>query len=775
MLSEKERKKVLVQFNQTDASYPRQATVISLFEDQVDRRPAAVAVEIQSRRLTYVVLEHLAEAIAGKLKACQAGRETIVALYMQPSLTMIASILGVIKAGAAYLPIDPDYPADRVRYMLENSGTRLVLTATGRPLPVGISCTIIRASEVVKQALQDFRAGMRLKRSPRQNQPQDLLYIIYTSGSTGRPKGVMIEHRNVVRLLFNDRSPFDFDADDVWTMFHSYCFDFSVWEMYGALLNGGKLILVPKMIARDPARFRRLLVDQHVTILNQTPAAFYNLIEYEMTQADHGLHLRMVIFGGDALKPPLLRPFRQAYSDVRLINMYGITETTVHVTYIELNDMDLQNSISNVGRPIPTMRVYILDKNLNPVPIGTPGEIFVSGDGVGRGYLNNPELTQARFIPNPYEPGQIMYRSGDLGRFFPLGDIEYLGRIDQQVKIRGHRIELGEIETALLEYGKIRTARVLTTENNQGNRQLIAYYVPEAPLPLAEVRQYLARQLPEYMVPAYLIALDQIPLNSNGKIAREKLPQPNQAERTDLPSAEPESDLEKQIARAFGDVLGRTQISLDDDFFRLGGDSLSAARLVAALNDAVTFADLYTAPTVRELAERMQNREVRSHTRDEWLVLNRNPAANIHLIVFPFAGGSPASFIRLSSHLAALRPEMAMYAINLPAERQPQTMLAERLAAIIQADLQGDLYFSSHCAGASLAVQTALQLERQGHSVKGLLIGASLSALPADLVRNEAGTLNPWFGLRRNLNRFLANPWRRLNDQALLRVLRDWD
>lgn len=768
MLSEKERFKVLKQFNQTEAEYPRQQTVTSLFELQVDRSPHAVALELGSRTYTYDTLDQLAERIARELRQNGVRREAIVALYMHPSLTMIASILGVLKAGAAYLPIDPEYPVDRVYYMLENSKAKVLLKGTSKPGPAHWDGRVLDASAIITDALRQKSRGLRLPRHVLSSDPADLLYVIYTSGSTGRPKGVMIEHRNVVRLLYNDATPFDFGPQDCWTLFHSYCFDFSVWEMYGALLFGGRLVLVSKPVARDTQAFRRLLADHKVTVLNQTPAAFYNLADLETRQSGHDLFVRMVIFGGDALKPQLLRPFQTKYPQVRLINMYGITETTVHVTYIELKDTDLMSGTSNVGRPIPTMRVYILDKNLNPMPIGAPGEIFVSGDGVGRGYLNNPELTAARFLPSPFEPGEKLYRSGDLGRFFPEGDIEYLGRIDHQVKIRGHRIELGEIESAILEHSRVKAVRVLTIESDQGNKQLAAYFVPAQPILVHELRAYLAKLLPDYMIPAFFIALDHIPLNSNGKIAREKLPRPVSGVSSGPEAVQPETELEVKVAQAFAEVLECTGIGRNDNFFRLGGDSLSAARLVAILGDPVTFADLYSHPTVQELAQYMAGE---SAPRSDHLLVLHQSIAQQHLIVFPYAGGSAASCLSISQKLSRMTDGLNVIAVNLPTQRLPQKQMAGILSEVISRELQGQFHFYSHCAGSSLALETAMALERMGRPAASFMVAASLPPLPMVRLKAHSARSRVALPLLLRLYSLLGNPWRFLSDRALIRIL----
>lgn len=747
MLSEHELQKVIDHFNRTDADYPRAMTIGQLFATRVDQTPEAIALVSGVRRFTYLQLDQMAEAIARRLRESGVGRETLVGLLLKPSVTMLAGILGVIKAGGAYLPIDPDYPADRITYMLQDSQAKVVLVANRAMCPQGFSGQVLDASQLALQTLRALQTGQVLPRLPDINQAEDLLYVIYTSGSTGCPKGAMIEHRNVVRLLFNDQNLFDFGPQDTWTLFHSYCFDFSVWEMYGALLYGGRLVVVPKPVSRDTAHFHRLLQAEAVTILNQTPAAFYNLADEISRRADHPLSLRMVVFGGDALKPPLLRRFREIYPTTRLINMYGITETTVHVTYLELSDTDLKSHVSNVGRPIPTMRAYILDSRLNPVPIGIPGELCVSGEGVGRGYLNNPDLTASRFIPNPFVPGEVLYRSGDLARFYPRGDIEYLGRLDHQVKIRGHRIELGEIEATILSVGQIREARVMTRDQENGSKQLIAYFVPAEAVDLQALRQQLSARLPDYMVPPYLVAIDEMPLNSNGKIDRKRLPEPGHAVGHNPLYLAPQTPLQHMVADVFAQVLGLPAVGLYDHFFHLGGDSLSAVQAVASLGDSVGFADLYAHPTVYDLASYMASQDPGA-CRLGYLLRLGKAAATRQIVAFPFAGGSAASFLKLAQSLDQTAPQLALYAVNLPDERLDLQAMADTLAAEIDESLDGDLVFYSHCAGSALALATANRLEHRGRPVKNLIIGASIPP------RKRA-----------------LDPWQFLNDRLILLFL----
>jgi amino acid adenylation domain-containing protein len=368
-------------------------------------------------------------------------------------------------------------------------------------------------------------------------EPQHLAYVIYTSGSTGNPKGVLVEHQNVVRLFSATDEWFHFDRHDVWTLFHSYAFDFSVWEIWGALLYGGRLVIVPKAVARSSSDFYRLLCHEKVTVLNQTPSAFRQLIAAQAASGESHC-LRYIVFGGEALEVATLKPWYEQNrgKQTQLINMYGITETTVHVTYRPLNQVDVQHrGASPIGAAIPDLTTYILDPYGEPVPIGVTGELYVGGAGVARGYLNRPELTAARFLPDPFsfDSGTRMYRTGDLGRWLPDGTIEYLGRNDFQVKIRGFRIELGEIETRLSEFPDVGEAVVIAREETPGDNRLVAYYTTPSiaganqnTISAERLRSHLLETLPEYMVPAAYVHMQSLPLNNNGKLDRKALPAP---------------------------------------------------------------------------------------------------------------------------------------------------------------------------------------------------------------------------------------------------------
>src|SRR6185369_15153163 len=468
-----EREQLLHAWNTTAPATPPARCVHELFEAQVQQTPEAVAVECDGAMLSYGELDRRANQVAHYLRALGVGPDVRVAICLPRGVEVVVALLGVLKAGGAYVPLDPAYPTERLHFMVEDSAARVLLTQGELLGPWAARCPALTVMDLADAAapwrtqpvspLARARVGLT---------PAHLAYVIYTSGSTGTPKGVMIEHANVARLFTATSAWFQFSAQDVWTLFHSYAFDFSVWEIWGALLYGGRLIIVPVEIARSPEDFYRLLCSRGVTILNQTPSAFRQLVTAQAKSGE--VHqLRQVIFGGEALDVAILKPWYEQNPNhqTQLINMYGITETTVHVTYRVLQEADTDiRGCSPIGRRIPDLRVYILDRLQQPVPVGVAGELYVGGAGVARGYLNRPELTTERFVPDPFVDGgeARMYRTGDLGRWLEDGNIEFLGRNDLQVKIRGFRIELGEIEARLTEHEGVRDAIVVAREDTAG-------------------------------------------------------------------------------------------------------------------------------------------------------------------------------------------------------------------------------------------------------------------------------------------------------------------
>ncbi|HEV2734363.1 MAG TPA: amino acid adenylation domain-containing protein, partial [Longimicrobiaceae bacterium] len=474
LAGEVERARLVEEWSLDGAEFLVDRCIHERFEARALERPDAPALTFEAETLTYRELNERANRLAHRLRALGVGPETRVGIALERSAGLVAAILAVLKAGGAYVPLDPAYPAERIAFVLEDAEIPVLVTASGLlarlPAFAGAAlCVDTDADAIARESGENpgVEAG-----------PNTLAYVIYTSGSTGRPKGVQVTHANVARLFQATEAWFGFAADDVWTLFHSCAFDFSVWEIWGALLYGGRLVVVPFLTTRSPEDFHRLLADEGVTMLSQTPSAFKQLVQADLASGvdPSALRLRCVVFGGEALDPQSLRPWMERHGDgrPRLVNMYGITETTVHVTYRVITRADLGRGGSPIGVPIPDLSLYVLDSGLEPVPPGVTGELFVGGAGVARGYLNRPELTAERFLRDPFsaDPAARLYRSGDRARRRADGELEYLGRADQQVKIRGFRSEPGEIEAALMELPGIRDAAVLVRDDAQREKQL---------------------------------------------------------------------------------------------------------------------------------------------------------------------------------------------------------------------------------------------------------------------------------------------------------------
>ncbi|MEV0729601.1 amino acid adenylation domain-containing protein [Polymorphospora sp. NPDC050346] len=577
------------------ADFPADESLYRLFADQVRRTPDNIAVTAGDTHLTYAELDAAAGRVAARLARLRVGAGDLVAVCLPRTADLVTGVLGILRAGAAYVPVDPDQPADRMAHILADSGVKAVLAPADFALPAGGHVRVSMADLPDEQGPVAAVTGA------------DLAYLIYTSGSTGRPKAVMIPHGNVVRLMRATDDWYHFDDTDVHTLFHSAAFDASVWELWGALLYGGRLVVVPYWETRSPERFHELLRHERVTVLEQTPAAFRQLVAVDERRPDAGeLALRVVVLVGEALDPDSVRRWfdRHGEERPRLVNMYGITETTVHVTYQVLSRELLARCASPIGVALPDMPVRVVDAAGRPAPIGVWGELLVGGPAVSYGYLGRPELTARRFVP---ADGDRLYRSGDLVRWLSDGTLEYLGRADQQVKVRGFRIELGEIETALTDHAGVTDAVVVV--RGEADNPLLVGYVVGTGYDEAALRAHLAARLPAYMVPAHLVRLDAIPLTGNGKTDRKALPEPRHEIGAGF--TPPATATEKTLAAVWAGILGTDRITADrigarDNFFELGGNSLQATQIISRVRDAFQISlearQIFTHPTLERLA-----------------------------------------------------------------------------------------------------------------------------------------------------------------------------
>ena len=618
-------------------------------------------------------------------------------------------------------------------------------------------------------------------------------YVIYTSGSTGKPKGVLVSHCNVARLLLFTSQWYHFNQNDIWTFFHSYAFDFSVWEIWGSLSYGGQLIVVPYLTSRSPQAFYELLKNKKVSILNQTPSAFQQLITYEsvLLKTDKELlplSLRKVIFGGEALEINKLKSWFENHqdNDLCLVNMYGITETTVHATYLSLAEQDIENSNrSMIGSKIPDLQIYILDSYQNPVPVGVSGEIYIGGAGLARGYLNRPDLTAEKFVPNPFvseetfQKNQLenpqslrLYRTGDLARYLSDGNIEFLGRIDDQVKIRGFRIELGEIESTLSHQGSVNQAVVMAREDEPGQKQLVAYVVPQEsllstldkelvltaaskeefavlkgetlPALTEDLRNSLARSLPDYMIPAFFVFIDKVPLTPNGKIDRKALPAPDLTLRqVGEQYVAPTSTLEQDLAAIWTEVLKIEKIGIHDNFFKLGGHSLLIAQMISKINSTIhihlSLIDLFENPTISMISN-LADLDFQSSSKSPLIIIEKGKPQNIPLFMIHPGGGIAYCYTILSKHIK----DIPIYGINNPnfqdGSKTFKTVeaIARYYVKIIKDKQNSGPYFISGWSfGGIVAYEIAQQLHAIGDTVKNLILIESVTPNLKEIIKNN--------------------------------------
>jgi len=610
LLTPEETSTMLIEWNPGSVAPTQGQSIHERFEAQAQQTPDAVALVCGGEQLTYADLNARANQLAHHLRKLGVGPEMLVGICVERSTDMVVGVLGILKAGGAYVPLDPMQPSERIALIADDAAISILVIQERLKTKLAVSHACIVCLDA------DWGVITReSKLNPSHETVLDhLAYVIYTSGSTGRPKGVLISHRSVVRLFEATHSLYHFDCNDVWTLFHSFAFDFSVWELWGALLHGGKLVIVSYEVSRSPEAFCALVCNEGVTILNQTPSAFRHFMWAEVRMIGAApLALRLIIFGGEALDRQEIQPWLERHGDraPRLVNMYGITETTVHVTAHPLQKTDTcQPTGSVIGRPFPDRQVFVLDRYLQPVPIGIPGEIYVGGSGIARGYLNRPELTAERFVPHPLSdvPGSRLYRTGDQARWLADGNLDFLGRLDSQVKVRGFRIELGEIEAALAQYPLVGKSVVIPWEDTPDSSRLIAYVVPHhgATVSARDLREFLKTKLPDYMMPAVIVPMEALPINANGKVDRKLLPVPfTSTAQADADFVAPRTPIEEMLAAIWTEVLMLDRVSVNANFFDLGGDSIRSIQVVIRARRAgmdLTPTLLFQHQTIAELA-----------------------------------------------------------------------------------------------------------------------------------------------------------------------------
>ncbi len=797
LLTETEQRSLTTETRPEATHFPKDRTLHQWFEAQAAATPDAPALTFEGTHLSYRDLNAQANQLAHWLARSGVGPDVLVGLLTDRSPQLVIAILAILKAGGAYLPVDPVYPPERIAFMLEDARVPVVVTQSALlsslPRHALAPATTVLCLDTEKALL----AREPVTNPASTPTPDNLAYAIYTSGSTGRPKGALITHYNVVRLMQSTESLYRFGSQDVWTLFHSHAFDFSVWEIWGALLYGGRLVIVPYLTSRSPAEFCRLLAEQRVTVLNQTPSAFRQLAEAEASLVPApALALRAVIFGGEALEMQSLRPWFDRHGDgkPRLYNMYGITETTVHVTFRPLSKADV-DAPSVIGQPLPDLQLYLLDPLGQPVPVGVTGEIYVGGAGVARGYLRRNELTRARFLPDPFgnQPGALLYRSGDLGRRLANHDIEYCGRLDSQVKIRGFRIELHEIEVALERFPAIAQCTVvaLPAPSGGGDKLLAAYFTVRrndvAPTG-GELRTYLSASLPDYMVPSAFVLLDRLPLTANGKIDRQSLPSPDGRQLgTGGQFVAARDPLEQALCHLWAGILKVRRVGVHDNFFALGGHSLLAVRLVIEIEKRydrrLPLATLLQTPTVAGLAGILRSR----NWTPSWssLVPLRPGGSRPPLFLFHSHGGNVLEYHPLSERLGPDQPVYALQSRGLEAPLVPdvsiEQLAADYLREIRTLQPEGPYFLGGFCFGGLVAFEAAQQLTSAGEKVALLILIQTVHPAAARFREDTNLARRCWYraSKRFDLERenllfrgpgYLTERWRRVWNFALARL-----
>lgn len=727
MLTERERHQLLVEWNDTKTNYPSHNCIQELFEQQVSNTPDAFALGWDDRSITYAELNARANRLAHYLHNRGVTPDARVGVCINRSPEMIVAILAILKAGGAYVPLDPAYPQTRLEFMLKDSGAPLLLTTSSllAKLPSAgteIVCLDRIADELARES--DLNPGVSTT-------ADNLAYVMYTSGSTGKPKGVTVNHRNVVRLVKNTNYA-SFSADEVFLQCSTISFDASTFEIWGSLLNGARLVLLP---AGTPSlkELGQAIKRHNVTTLWLTAGLFHLMVENHF---DDLRGLRQLLAGGDVLSVPHVKKVVNELEGCRFINGYGPTENTTFTCCYPVDDLTKVNGSVPIGFPIANTSVYVLDKKMNPAPIGVPGELFIGGDGLASGYLDRPELTVERFVRDPFSGnGSRLYRTGDLVRYRATGEIEFIGRVDNQVKVRGFRIELGEIEAALAEHPAVSEAVVIACKDS-GDKHLVAYLVPRnGDVATGEVREFLQQRLPDYMVPSVFVVLESLPLSPMGKVDRRALPAPGDFKREAEKSfVAPADELELKLTRIWEQVLNVHTIGTDENFFELGGHSLLAVKLFAQIEKVfgknLPLATLFQAPTVRQLARVLRDEGWQS----AWssLVPIQVGGARTPFFCIHAAGGNVLEYHDLARLLGSDQPFYGLQAKGLDGKSEPHTSIQEMashyLNELREVQPEGPYLLGGRSSGGTIAFEMACQLEAEGEKVALL---ALLDTFPA--------------------------------------------
>lgn len=723
ILPQTERNLLLSEWNQTKVPYPGNKCVHDLFEEQAEKTPHAIAIIFEDTHLTYKQLNEKANQLANYLQGKGVGTETMVGICVERSLELIIGLLGILKAGGAFVPLDTSYPIERLLFMLEDTGVNLLVTEKKLEnyFSKNVSQIVLLDDDWQKIAGQSTSV-------PQSNvQSENLLYVMYTSGSTGKPKGVSTLHKGVVRLVKNTNYA-HLDEHEVLLQYAPVTFDASTLEIWGSLLNGGKLIIMSKG-ATTLEELKHTIQKHQVTTLWLSAGLFHLMIDNGIEELTS---LRQLLAGGEALSINHVRKAYTLLKSCKIINGYGPTENTTFTCCYEVTNKGLSRSSVPIGRPINNTTVYILDKYLQPVPIGIAGELYTGGDGLARNYFNRPDLTAEKFIPNPFavEPDQFLYKTGDLVRYLPDGNIEFLGRIDNQVKIRGFRIELGEIEAILGRHAHVKESVVIVREDTPGDKRIVAYVVSKdkEAVEVAQLQEYLKDHMPSYMLPSAIVSLDYLPLTLNGKVNKKALPEPEHRNPSGGTYIVPSTEAEKLLAQIWKQVLGIDKVSVEDNFFDLGGHSLLAVKLFAQIKSTtgkeLPISTLYANPVLAQLARCVEGKT----GEDPWqsLVCITKSKTKQPLYFIHHGGGTLEYAQRLALYLDKDQPVYGLQPIGLNGVDTPlntiEAMAAYYTELIISNQPEGPYQLAGYSTGGYIAYEIARRLTESGKKVKNLFI-----------------------------------------------------
>ena len=763
MVSEKEKSRILNDFNNTDADFPSERTMLDYFDERVRRSPDKPILYAGGESKTYAELDEMANAIAAELRKKGAGHGSFVAMMLRRSFEMMACILAIWKTGGAYLPIDPDFPAERIEYMLQNGEAPVLLAtaSTVRELDFKGEVLLVdqlpasgasAASADASAAGAGAGAGAGATGADAAPlTPDDVAYVIYTSGSTGQAKGVMVEHRALVNRINWMNRKYPQAGDYVILQKTTYTFDVSVWELVWWFFADVKMVFLAPEAEKYPDRIIETIEAHQVSTMHFVPSMLNAFLEFvDAHQAAHRLtSLKQVFASGEALTPLQVNRFNTlvgAVSGARLYNLYGPTEAAIDVSYYDCPTKPNQRVIP-IGKPIDNIKLYIFDSHMNLQPIGIPGELCIAGVGLARGYVSKPELTAEKFVANPITPGQRMYRTGDLARWFPRGDIEYLGRIDHQVKIRGFRIELGDIRHYLEQYPSVREAVVVCCDSAKGDKYLAAYYVADEELPADAIRAFLEKHLPDYMIPAIFIRVERIPLLSNGKANASLLPPPDLSlsAGTRREIVAPRNQTEAFVLGVWSEILNAGELSVTDDFFKMGGDSITAINMVCRMPRPVNVGVLYEHPVLEDFVRFYDEKE-------DGRILTQlagEEGAERNYILCPYGGGGAYSYLDFANALYARDPACCVYAANLPghgfgADSGAYLSLHDAASLILKdasERIKGKIIVYAHCVGTALGVELTRLLTLAGTGAEALFIGG---ILPSRGISAYGSFFDPW-------------------------------